>query len=74
MYNEKKIIRSVFFVAAGCVVLYWLLHETERVRAAMTFLGSIFRPFVYGSVLAFILNVPMRAIERGLKGIQREGV
>ena len=74
MYNEKKIIRSVFFVAAGCIVLYWLLHETERVRAAMTFLGSIFRPFVYGSVLAFILNVPMRAIERGLKGIQREGV
>ena len=63
---SKKTIRRIFFAVAGCIVLYWLLHETERVKA---FFGTIFgvaTPFVFGGVLAFILNVPMRAIENGL--------
>lgn len=74
MQIDKKLIRNVFFAAAGCVILYWLLHETERVKTLWNTVSGIFSPFVIGAALAFILNVPMRAIERNLKFIKNNGV
>lgn len=58
-------------VAAG-IILYWLLHEEERVKAVFDVVGSIFNPFVLGAALAFVLNVPMRAFEKWMKGIKHE--
>ena len=66
MEISKKTIRNIILGAIACVFVYWILHETERVKTAYLFLKGIFMPFVIGSALAFILNVPMRAIERGL--------
>lgn len=51
-------------------MLYWLLHETDRVKAVYGFLKGIFSPFVVGAGLAFVLNVPMRGIENRLRGIK----
>ena len=74
MQIDKKTIRHVFFLAAGCVVLYWLLHETERFKALWTLIADVFAPFVLGAALAFILNVPMRAIEKRLGFIKGDGL
>ncbi|MCD7755981.1 MAG: AI-2E family transporter [Firmicutes bacterium] len=74
MELNKKTVRTLFLCAAGCIVLYWLLHETERVAAVAKGVGSILSPFITGAALAFVLNVPMRAIERGLKGIKKAGL
>lgn len=63
---DKKTLLRIFFGAFGCIILYWLLHETERVKDFFGVLSGIFAPFVFGGVLAFILNVPMRAIESGI--------
>lgn len=60
--NKKTLLR-VFWCVCGCIILYWLLHETERVNSAINTITGVFAPFILGSVLAFILNVPMRAIE-----------
>lgn len=68
---DKKTLRSVFFGGAGCIFLYWLLHDTERLTQFVGTVGSIVSPFVVGAALAFILNVPMRAIERWLKGVKK---
>ncbi len=74
MQIDKKTIRQVFFLAAGCVVLYWLLHETERFKALWTLIADVLAPFVLGAALAFILNVPMRAIEKYLSFIKADGL
>ena len=71
---EKKTLQKLFFAAAGCVVLYWLLHETERFQSVWKQLYGILSPFVLGAALAFILNVPMRAFERWLKGMKKDGL
>lgn len=63
---SKKTLRRIFFAVAGCIILYWLLHETERVKGFFGTVSGVMTPFVFGGVLAFILNVPMRAIENGL--------
>lgn len=70
MHFEKKTIRNIFLVASGCIVLYWLLHEPERFQNVWSAISGITAPFVTGSVLAFILNVPMRAIEKPLECIE----
>ena len=74
MEMNKKTLRNLFLVAAGCIVLYWLLHETERLASVLGAAWGIISPFVVGAAIAFILNVPMRAIERGLKGIKKAGL
>jgi len=69
---NKKTLRNLFLVVAGGIVLYWLLHETERVKAVYSVVKGIFAPFVLGAALAFILNVPMRAFEGLLKKVKNE--
>ena len=67
MEHNKNSIRTAIFGAMGCIVLYWLLHEPERIRGWIGAGVSLMAPFLVGSCLAFVLNVPMRAIERFLK-------
>ena len=69
MHIDKKTIRNVFLGVAACIVLYWLLNEWDRVKLVWDFISGMIAPFVIGAALAFILNVPMRAIEGLLKGI-----
>lgn len=73
MHIEKKTLRNIFIGVISCIVLYWILHETDRVRTVFSFLKGIVSPFVLGASLAFIINVPMRAFEGLLKGIKKQG-
>ncbi len=74
MEFNKKTIRTLLLGAAGCIVLYWLLHETERVASVLSVGWSVVSPFVIGAAIAFILNVPMRSIERCFSKIGNTGV
>ena len=69
---NKKTLKNLFFVAVGCIVLYWILHEGERVTSAFSVINSIFSPFVMGAAFAFVLNVPMRAFEKLFKNVKNE--
>ena len=71
---NKKTLRNLFVVVAAGIVLYWILHETERVKSVFAVVKKIFSPFVLGAGLAFILNVPMRAFEGLLKKIKNEDI
>ena len=73
MELNKKTLRNIFLVVAGCIGLYWLLHETERVVSVFEAVVGLFSPFIVGAAIAFILNVPMRAIEGGLGRIKKAG-
>ena len=70
MEINKKTLRNIFLGVAACIILYWLLHETERIKAVAAAVGEVLSPFVVGAAIAFILNVPMRAIEKLLGWIK----
>ena len=74
MHIERQTLSNVFLGVAACIFLYWLLHETDRVRAVYQFFKNIFSPFVIGAGIAFVLNVPMRGIEGMLKGIKNRSL
>lgn len=71
MHIEKKTLRNIFIGVISCIVLYWLLHETERVIAVFAWAKNLLSPFLIGSCLAFIANVPMRGFEGLLKGVKQ---
>ena len=74
MELNKKTLRNIFLGVAGCIVLYWILHETDRLMTLFKVGYRILSPFVVGAALAFVLNVPMRCIERHLTKIKKDGL
>lgn len=74
MHIEKRTLKNIFIGVAACIVLYWLLHATESVNSFFAMIYGILSPFLLGAGIAFILNVPMRAIEHRLVKITNEKV
>jgi predicted PurR-regulated permease PerM len=71
---DKKASRGLVITIFCVIIGYMLLKETERVKAVWNFLSNILSPFVFGALLAFILNVPLRFFEARLKGLKNEKV
>ena len=72
MGSEKKKYGMIFAGVAGCIFLYWILFQPQRVSSVYDAVMTVLSPFIVGSVLAFILNVPMRAIENKLVKVKPE--
>ena len=74
MQIDKKTVRNLFFIAIGAIAFYWVLHETEQFKGFWSALTGMVSPFVLGAAIAFILNVPMRVVERRLMFIKNENL
>ena len=72
MHIEKKTLKNIFLGVGACILLYWILHETESVKSVFSTIYGIISPFILGAGLAFIFNVPMRTIEGKIGGIKNE--
>ena len=70
---NKQSIKSLLLVVCGGVAFYCALQNLDVVWGAVRGLLGILAPFLLGGALAFILNVPMRAIERHLLKNSRRG-
>ena len=74
MELDKKTIRRIFLGIVGCILLYWVLSTPERITNILATIKNILSPFIVGAIMAFVLNVPMRGIERLLRGIPKPGL
>ena len=74
MHIDKKQMHRIFLLIAGAIVFGWLVLDTARATKLFTTVWELFAPFVIGAGIAFIFNVPMRAIERQLEGMQKTGL
>lgn len=64
--ENKTFLRNVLGIAAFCILLYWGLQNMDRVGGFLGTVVGLLMPFLLGAAMAFILNVPMRAIESHL--------
>lgn len=69
---DKKTLRNLGLVVLSLILVYWVLHDFSTMKAVLKAALNILSPFIIGSVLAFIINVPMRAIEGLLKKISND--
>lgn len=74
MQIDKKLMRKLFVLVAGSIVFAWLLLDTARANALFGAVWSTVAPFAFGAGIAFVFNVPMRAIEYQLKDIRKDGL
>ena len=70
---NKENLKGLLLVVCGGVAFYCALQNLPAVAAACGWLLGILAPFLLGAAIAFILNVPMRAIERHLYPNARRG-
>ena len=66
--------RKAFLFVAGSILFAWLVLDTARASALLTGIWDLIAPFVTGAAIAFVFNVPMRAIEHQLEGIRNQSV
>ena len=74
MHIDKKLMHRLFLLIAGCILFAWLVLDTARASALFLGIWDMIAPFVTGAAIAFIFNVPMRAIESQLEGIRKSGI
>ena len=70
---NRQNIRGLLLVVCGGAAFYAALQHLNVVARALGWLVGILAPFLLGAAIAFILNVPMRAIERHLFPNARRG-
>ncbi len=61
-FGKEKIRQIMHLMLLGALLVLALIYSEEVFHGIM-FLFSILSPFVVGGVIAFVLNIPMRAIE-----------
>ena len=73
MVWNRQNIKGLMLVVCGGVSFYCALQNLDVVWGAVRALLGVLAPFLLGGGLAFVLNVPMRAIERHLLKRSRRG-
>jgi predicted PurR-regulated permease PerM len=63
---NKQNVKYILLVVCGGIAFYCALTHLAAVVYAFGWVLGILAPFLLGGAIAFILNVPMRAIERHL--------
>ena len=73
-------IRKKLFIGVNLILLYFILYNINFLWSVLGKLVEVLIPFIVGSAIAFVLNVPMRWVESKLfknnenskwKGLQR---
>lgn len=71
MKMEKKIKKRRVVLGVAIALLVAYLFAGEQVKAVYHVVRGVVSPFILGAIFAFILNVPMRAIERRLGFVKK---
>ncbi len=63
---QKKDIINICKIVAFAVILYWMLQNISLLYNVFCSLAGIFKPFIIGIGIAFVLNIPMTIFEKNV--------
>ena len=66
---NRKTIKKIIFIGIVLILAYSAIGHIDLLVTVVKWLIGIISPFVLGLAVAFILHVPMRAIETQLEGM-----
>lgn len=66
MTLDKKTIWKIIGIITAAAIIFAVFRNFMAVLGFLKGVAAIFMPFVVGAAIAFVINVPMRAIEKGL--------
>lgn len=68
MEFNKKNIKTIMAMLFGGILFYWVLQNLGPITGRLGDIWGMLTPFIVGAVIAFIINVPMKGVERLLFG------
>ena len=63
MELDKQTIKKIIGLISFAILLSWGLKNTEFIKSLIALALGLLQPFLIGGVIAFVVNVPMRALE-----------
>lgn len=66
METGKEKLKQIRKILIWVVIAILLLIYSEKVFQGMSIAFNIMKPFIYGGVIAFVLNIPLRLVEEKL--------
>ena len=67
--NIKKIILIIF----ACILFSWALNNIAAFGLVIAGTGKVLAPFIFGGMIAFVMNIPMMQIEKFIAGKKNKG-
>lgn len=64
MQMNKSTFKKIAIITAGAVILHWLLNNPLTIVKIITTILGFFTPFIAGFIIAFLLNIPIKFVER----------
>lgn len=64
MDKNNRDLKRIFSVILFAVILFWISNNVPIILGIFSKLLSILSPFILGGCIAFIINIPMAAIEK----------
>ena len=64
-FKDSQVVKGII-IGAVLIVIYLALNNVTGILNSISYLAGLVMPFIIGGVIAFVFNVPMRAIEKGL--------
>lgn len=68
MNLDKENMKKIIFIAFAIILFYVGIGHLDVVFGGLKWIIALVFPFLFGICIAFILNVPMRSIEKSLFG------
>ena len=66
MTLDKKTVLKIIGIIAAAAIIFTALQNLTAVLEFLKSVSAIFMPFAVGAAIAFVVNVPMRSIEKHL--------
>lgn len=66
--NMKKIALLITFA----IVLYWAVNNADGCLRSFAYVTSLISPFLVGAAIAFVLNAPMKVIEKQIRALAKK--
>ena len=64
MTFDKKNIKATLFIVFVSILFFWGLQRIDNITDFVVMIFSAAKPFIVGGAIAFVVNVPMRKIEK----------
>lgn len=66
MTFDKKSVKATLFIVFVSILFFWGLQRIETISDFIRMIVNILMPFITGGAIAFVVNVPMKRIEKSL--------
>lgn len=64
-FKDGQVIKGIT-IGSVLIVVYLALNNINGILGTVSYFAGLIMPFIVGGVIAFVFNVPMKAIEKGL--------